>query len=56
MYPAAKQGLTYTVPASVVYVADVAFLRNAELTSIAFADDSACVFGRGQAALRVLRR
>ena len=43
MYPAAKQGLTYTVPASVVYVADVAFLRNAELTSIAFADDSACV-------------
>ncbi|MFR3346547.1 MAG: leucine-rich repeat protein [Christensenellales bacterium] len=43
MYPAAKQGLTYTVPASVVEVADCAFQNNAYLTSVDFADDSACV-------------
>lgn len=43
IYPAAKKGAAYTVPASVVIVSDGAFLNQRHLENVTFAEDSACV-------------
>ena len=43
IYPAAKQGAAYTVPASVVIVSDGAFLFQSHLESVDFAEGSLCV-------------